>query len=417
MSADTAKKLKEWASGQKNERAEFALQLAAALEDPKQAGPWSLLDIRREFESRSGAPSGFWFKLARATLPFVRAFLLAGYLVPVLLTWFDLRSVVSEFTAFEAANAAKGGPSVNLLTFWSGGYGNAYSGTQLTGTALTVFSIVLGLIIVQIFVSLGDDFSEREADLPHELILAAQVHFARTRAMTPQEVTEVVSAATKQLSVALENVSDVVQTATDLVRTIGEASGQLEGASTKLEELTQSLGNALKPLEDLGKSLEGTNISIKESTRALDSARVSVVNVTSGFKVIEETGKRFEVSVDTAGQGFSAAVQGMGRETTSLAQRIKDASDTVSLSADGLSRMISGIESAGRLLAEMSAGAGAREPHIIAMQKIMNDTRAIAESMVEAVGGMREVLEMNLRVNQGIAEQVEKVLGDDGDFR
>lgn len=417
MSADTAGQLREWASSQRNERGEFASALAAAMGDPKQAGPWSLLDIRREFESRSGLATGAGAGARRGLLALVRALLMAGYLAPVLITWVHLRSVVQDFSAFEAANSAKNGPPVNLLTFWSGGYGNAYGGTQLAGTAVTVFVIVLFLIIAQVIVSLADDLSGREAPLPHGLILDAQLHFARTRAMTPQEVTEVVSAATKQLTAALENVSGVVQTATDLVRTVGEASGQLEEASKKLEEMTRSMGGALKPLEDLGRSLDGTNVSIQESTRALDAARVSVVNVTGGFRAIEETGKRFEQTVGDAGQGFREAVQAIGLETGGLAQKIKAASDTVGLAAEGMSGMVRGIERAGGLLAEMSAAADSREPHIAAMARIMGDMRATADTMVSAVDDLRQVLELNSRVNQAIAEEVRRVLGDDGDLR
>jgi len=126
MSEETAGQLREWASKENNPRGEFAKLLANAMDDPKQAGPWSLLDIRREFETRSGLSTIGRAGWPRYVLALLRSALLAGYLIPVLVTWLHLRSVVREFAVFEAANADQGGPSVNLLTFWAGGYGNAY---------------------------------------------------------------------------------------------------------------------------------------------------------------------------------------------------------------------------------------------------------------------------------------------------
>jgi hypothetical protein len=417
MSAETAEQLRNWASNQKNPRGEFALLMASALEDPKQAGPWSLLDIRREFEARSGSSSLGRSRPFGLLVAVLRAVLLAGYLIPVLVTWLHLRSVVGEFAVFEAANSGSGGPSVNLLTFWAGGYGNAYTGTQLVATARTVFLIVLVLVVLQFTLSMVDDLAGKETGLPDELLLQTQIHFARTRAMTPQEVTEVVSAATKQLTVALENVSGVVGTATELVRTVGEASEQLGEASEKLEAVTLSLTGALKPLEDLGRSLEGTNVSVQESTRALDAARVAVVGVTGGFRAIEETGDRFREGLTSAGANFRSAVESVSHETSGLADRVKDAASAVSGAADQTTNVVRGIGEAGRLLSELSATVDSREPHLLVMQEIVKAIAKAAKSIEDIVGQMQSAVEMNYRVNEEIAVEVRRVLGEGGENR
>jgi ABC-type transporter Mla subunit MlaD len=425
VGSDTVAALREWGTTHSSEQAKFALRVADALEDPRQGGPWSLLNLRQEFESRSGRGQSGRAQFQRYVVGAVRALLLAGYLLPVLVTWWHLRSAVDAFRSFE-----RGLPedvSVNLLTFWSGGYDGAYNGTDLVATGLQVVVPVGILLVLQLVVTVVDEFVSETEPLPHDLILEAQLAFARTRAMTPQEVTEAVSAAAEQLTVALTNVAEVVETATALVEVVGGASTQLKETSEKLERATSGLVAALTPLGELEVALRGTNESIDKSTGALENVRRSMEPVLTrfvesvlesaesmkeGFGDVSGAGRQFKIDLKDAGDSFAGLARSLGNATGDMTRKIESASEAVVRASQATDRAAAGVDNAGRALGDLSQSLGVREPHLLVIKEVASELKAAVSGMREVVEEVKQAVEMHADINRRISDEVARLVDD-----
>ena len=130
MKSNVIARLSDWAESHKGEQADFAKVLAEEMASDNRRGALSLLDIRREFESRSRAAGFKW----------LRSIVIACYLIPIMYTWFELSNVTGKFLTYSEGLPDK--TIVNLISFWSGGYNNAYGGWSLQTVATLIFLFV-----------------------------------------------------------------------------------------------------------------------------------------------------------------------------------------------------------------------------------------------------------------------------------
>lgn len=426
MAYNISQNLHEWAADRKGARFEFVRQLADAIDDPRQAGTWSLIDIRSEFAARNGSvASPVWLGAARSALmPF--------YVVPILITWWHLRNAVSEFSRFSAS--LPGESEVSFLTFWSGGYANAPDITTLQATAGWVAVVVLVIFLLQFAVTLLEEFMSSPVEPPHDLLLAAQLQLASTRAMTPQEVTEVVSAAAMQLETALQSVQGAVESATNLVTIVGEASNALHKTSSAVEQTALRLEGALEPIGELRNSLADTSTSIVESSRALDAARSQMVEVSRAFAVIADATQNFRDSVGvvraetermaSAVRNSGDALESVGSrlpQLVSTAERIASAAidsagetmkDSLVAAAQNMRESVAGAGEVARHLANLTSGVSQHGPIMKDMREITDRIEMSVNGIRNAVDEVKEAVEAFREVNSLVDEAIQRGLGN-----
>lgn len=383
MSVHIASKLNEWAGDGEDERSEFARELASAISTPGSHGVWGLLDIRREFETRAGAKASEspWLKVARVGL-------MAGYLAPIGFTWLELRQAVSAFARY--AGSTPDSADVNLLSFWAGAR-NAYHGTTLQTTGLWIVIMVVLLIAGQVIVGIFDEFAAEDESLPNDLILQAQLHLARSRAMTPQEVTEAVSAAANQLESALGKVATVVETATNLVNVIAGASRTLDGSSEKMGDVADKLGDVLVPLADLSETLKDTNESMVQTGRAITSVKDQ----------IDDAGKSLMV-IARAGTDVTTAMGQINSQATSLLDEIRQTSRSISDAGALLNRANEGNSVVADQLAQLGVQLRSHEPHLLTMLKIAEDLKSTSIGIESSVQEVKRAVQDFASINNGI---------------
>lgn len=390
MSSEIAQGLKDWAGDDADERAEFARELARALEDNSKTGVWSLIDVRREFESRSGRHSGDSWGL-RAT----RVILMAGYLGPIFFTWWELHSAVNAFARY--AETSPGEPDLNLLSFWAGAR-NAYQGTHLQTTGLRIALFVLALIIGQVYVNIKEEFGSEHSDLPNELILRAQLQFASARAMTPQEVTEVVSAAATQLETALSKVAKTVETAATLVETIANASSTLDQSSEKMSRVAEKLGEILQPITDLSKTLADTNESLKATERSIAGTKDQIDDAGKSLMVIAQAGTDLTYAMEQIRTQASSLLKEIQSTTTA----IRDAGTTIGKANESSSSVADQLSQLGVYLR-------AHEPHLLTMQKIVSDLKQTSEGIESSVHEVKQAVKDFTAINSGIQDALDQM--------
>ena len=195
MDLAAIRKIETWASGKSGPRADFARQVAEMLKDERKRPTLSLLDIRREFESRPNSSRSRWFS---NLLSVSRAFLGGLYLAPVAFTWLELRNVLGEFA--EDKSLREG---VSLISYWTGQAGD-YTGNSLQTVGMWIAVFVAILLAAQILLDLPSDAEDEISAELNQAIFEVQFDLAQTRVLTPQEFTKTISAAANELELALD---------------------------------------------------------------------------------------------------------------------------------------------------------------------------------------------------------------------
>ena len=198
MSKEIIEQLTSWSESHHGERAAFAKVIASEMTSKSRKGTLGLVDVRREFESRTESRT-FKNKLIQKSATFfrdhkskIRAAVLAMYLLPIAFTWFELSQVIDAFIVY--SNGLPPEKNANLISFWAGG-NNVYSGMHLQVVGFRIFLFILFLFFSQLLI---DWFNKEESEISPELnslIFNVQLELAKSRSLTPQEFTEAISSA------------------------------------------------------------------------------------------------------------------------------------------------------------------------------------------------------------------------------
>lgn len=274
-------KLKKWADENGGDQAEFLLEASSALEYADQRASWSFVDIPAELERRAvirqGA-SGVW-----------RVLSVVAYLLPVLITWWHLRSASSGFA--EAVKQLSKGESLDFLAYWSGAQGS-YDGTLLQTAATQVVISIFVIFGIQFFVGMREP-RERPAVTPElrSLALQTQLAFYQSRAVTPRELVDAMSEAANQLGDALEStknslgaIEQVADAVVGSAKTLNQVSESLRTSATAIANGVAPLSSLPKQLSDIVGAMENAAKSLQETQTALGSTTNSVLAVMSASR-------------------------------------------------------------------------------------------------------------------------------------
>lgn len=277
---------------------ELSNRVADALETNKDSALWSLLDLRREFEQAARNERSIWWldtgllgrmpysvrRVIRIVVQVFRLFLPVTYLAPVGYTWWHLQG------ALEGYNDISPGEDIDFLRFWSANY----SGTQLPDVAINVVVILVVISVIHVIVSAGEE-AELDGKLS-DMILEAQLIFAKSRAVTPQELSDSMSNAAQLLSDAastaarsLGNVSELSEQMSDAATTLARVSDSLTASADKISSAVQPLVALPLTVQDAVQGLQGLPAQLAEVQSQIESSTANLARAAEATRSIGES--------------------------------------------------------------------------------------------------------------------------------
>ena len=386
MNSDALKEsLKSWSDKNQGEQAELALKIAQALDDAELKSRWSLIDIRREFESRSNRYSG-WHSYI---LNLVSVIHTASYLLPIGFTWWHLSDAMRSFR--RASDSVDIGDNLNFLSFWTGADNSSYSGMKLQ----TVGIWIIGLLFVPIFfnflLNLLDDRRMRVSAELNSLILSTQLEISTARTITPEALADALSDSTTKLDVALGQMTKAVTATEQTLRSISGLTSSLELATSNS---SKTLASASTALEQQIKNLETSFSKISEVVGQLGTIGQDISTAGRSIKAI--------------GDLTLAATQVEGEVTRSLVSaksftdELSKISSAVKTDLSSLSeQMTSQINVTNELLKSLSAQISPLVSNLKTLGQVTDDNKPAILHLGDVVVATKRVVdEMHSIVNE-----------------
>lgn len=397
MSKEIIDQLNNWSASHHGERAAFAKVIASEMSTKSRKGTLGLVDIRREFESRT--ETRVWitngkFQSVITTLRRhvgkIRPLVLAMYLLPIAFTWFELSRVIDAFAQF--SNNLPPEENANLISYWAGGYKDAYSGTELQAVGVSIAVFIFILVALQLFI---DSLSQEHSDISPELnslIFNVQLELAKSRSLTPQEFTEAISSAAESLEIALMTITSVVEEASSMIGNISNATDGLTTASLTIQTVSGRLESALAPIVNLESSLSNANSTIQSSTQAMAEMRNSMTTALSSLSAFSE-------GTDMIGK-TSVAVEAA---SSRLMAQVAAAGNALGATDDRLSRALASASEIADRLADVASSTETHEPHLVTMTRIAQSLSDTAHSIHVSVQEVKAATSLFEELNREIA--------------
>lgn len=368
---ELSQNLKMWSADNPGEQGAFAKQLAMGLEDPTAAALWSLIDIPAEFERRSSGDSAYFVVANLKRIPFFRDYkagrqitkgldsvlgvidkiLPLFYLLPIAITWFSLSEVVKSYRMLGPSIGVS--EKIDFLTYWSGAgeIDSQYQGTKLSEIAFNVFAILALMILLHLFTISSQSTSHSSREL-RSLSLEAQLTFAKSRAVTPDELTDTLSIAANQLKTALEQSTSSMQSMAGMneklvsvVNTLGNVSNSLSASAQKIEYSVQPLAQLPGQLSEIFSSISALPAGLASVQHEIQASAENLADVTQTIHKMAQ--------INAATNEQTAAF------VANLAKAQLIASDFVSK-----------MENANRTIEDLAGQLQDREPHLVQLRTI-----------------------------------------------
>lgn len=336
-----AGEFRDWADklDESDPRQTLARDVADALEDAGAAKLWSQLNLRDEFGARRRFNSGRsgWLQLLSGI----------SYVLPVALAWWHLRSAFGAYA--DTVARAPSDVQINFLAFWTGAYDKeswARHTTSASTAALTILGCIVGLILVQVFANRVDESDEVEELGLNKLVTRASLEFAKNRAVTPEELSSGITAATKALGEGLANLRKAFDDTATLVSEVQGVTGTITESAQVLRAAADSLVETMKPLSNFGVSADSAANMLSSTVTAIDRAR----------SALESGAKAGAESLSGAGRELASELDAHARVMKEVREAVGGVSSTVSAAASGLRGVLEGSERANSVMTNMVDG-------------------------------------------------------------
>jgi ABC-type transporter Mla subunit MlaD len=368
---DLASEMRAWAEAHPGEQADFLQEAAEAITKPAGRAQWSFVNIPDELERRAKP---------RRTGEVLRVLAGLTYLVPVFLTWLHLRHAVAMYA--DVGRALGPGESLDFLAYWSGAEGS-FVGTTLQMTAFQVLLTIFAIPIAQLLVG----FRQPEDDAPlspelRALALRAQLLFYESRAVTPRELTDAMSAAAEQLGAALESASAQLKSFNFLAEKITASTERLESATRNLDESATKISSSVEPLAGLPAQL-----------------RVIVDATSSAASNLQATKEALATTTNSVSQIVSTT-QSASQDATRIAEATKHLVTEVSKTLERAEVVAERVKTAAEESARLGTVVSDHEPHVailnqatLKLQESVNQLLDIAKLFVYSADVYRKVNE------------------------
>ena len=366
-SRDVASELRSWASRHPGQVAELASRVADSLENDKQAALWSLVDLRREFDLAAKHNKSLWWldagfmgqlpaavrKGIRLVVGGLRLLLPVTYLAPVGFTWWHLQGALEGYNNLQL----RPGEETDFLRFWSA----TYSGMQLPEVAIVVVVMLAAISIIHLIVSAADE-GELDSELS-DLVLEAQLQFAKSRAVTPQELSDSMSRAALLLS-------DATTTAAKSLGNISELSEQMSGAATTLSYVSDSLTASAQQISSAVQPLVALPRTVQEAVQGLQGLPAQLTEVQSQIEASTANLARAAEATRSIGQSHDL----VAGQSQKLLDGLRDLNNRTSQSLDAISRAAVTIQ-------ELFTYVESQQPSVVIMGTLVEDMKLVYSSM------------------------------------
>ena len=380
MNSDALKEsLKSWSDKNQGEQAELALKIAQALDDAELKSRWSLIDIRREFESRSNRYSGWHSHI----LNLVSVIHTASYLLPIGFTWWHLSDAMRSFR--RASDSVDIGDNLNFLSFWTGADNSSYSGMKLQ----TVGIWIIGLLFVPIFfnflLNLLDDRRMRVSAELNSLILSTQLEISTARTITPEALADALSDSTTKLDVALGQMTKAVTATEQTLRSISGLTSSLElatsnssktlaSASTALEQQIKNLETSFSKISEVVGQLGTIGQDISTAGRSIKA----IGNLTLAATQVEGEVTRSLVSAKSFTDELSKISSAVKTDLSSLSEQMTSQINVTNELLKSLSAQISPLVSNLKTLGQVTDD---NKPAILHLGDVVVATKRVVDEM------------------------------------
>jgi len=346
-----AVRLEEWAGDRQGAQELLAKRVANVLTKKIGTTTWSFLNLREEFEVRNSQPTRR-DSVASFLLPIL-------YLLPIFITWLHMWIALNAFKDLTRSDNI--GP-FDFITFWTSGYERHRPPATLQDAALQVIIALTGIAAAQWLLRKSGVEIGISSEL-HDLIMDAQLEISKLKAVTPQEMADSLTEASRSLETALARTGSSMDS-------IGAFSKELSTVTTGLQAVTQSLDQsatrverAVEPLMALPHILSQTVTSVAGITERLSEARAQMDSTSdNAYRLAEIT---YELINKTSG---------VLNELDAVTRRINIAGETSD-------RFITTMSAAAEISKELADVVDNYSPHILALREIAEKFRMTTNSL------------------------------------
>jgi len=393
MVSSTAQQLRDWSIRHPGELARLSISVANGLESSDQAALWAQIDLRREFEvlaerertlrwldsgPLASSPANIR-SAVRRVVGALRILLPVTYLAPVAFTWWHLRGALTGFSQISLPP----GESTDFLRYWSADY----SGMLLPDVAFGVF-VMLSLIAgLHFAVSAGDE-GELDSELS-DLIRSAQLELARSRAVTPQELSDSMSRAAQLLS-------DAATTAATSLQNVAELSENMTSAAETLSYVSQSLTSSAQQIASSVEPLIALPRTVQEAVQGLQGLPAQLADVQDLIEGSTENLARAAEAIRSIGQSHDL-VAGQSQQ---LLDSLRDLNVRTGSSLDAASQASVRIK-------ELYTYVESQKPSVVIMGTIVEDMKLVYASMNRIAEEFKAAADTFQRANDDYRRQAE----------
>lgn len=371
---DLSKKLASWAERHSGTRSDFAHKLKNGIWNADAGTVWSLVNIREEFESRTSYDYGVrWLnrgplshlpvkvkKTIQSVTSAIETILPLTYLVPIAITWFHLQGVLDAYRASQ--NDLQPGETIDFLGLWSGARPDLYGGTQMSTVAVQVFWSIIAIAIFHILVSTQEDVDVIDDELA-ELILDIQLELSKSRAVTPQELSDSLTLAAKKLESALKKTTDSLESLNLMSSNMAGAANTLDSVSNSLSFSASSIENAVQPLVALPTSIDLALMGIGGLPEKLMQVQQKIDASTSNLSLVAEMMKN---------------IAGSNQEVVLQSQTLLDGIRRINVT---VTESVGILGDSAKVLIQLSEIVDGHRPHSVVMRETAEIMKEVRNSM------------------------------------
>ena len=374
--------LTAWVGNRSDASAKFVERLVPVFKSPEQRKLWAFVDIRREFEALIRDPEDLVADepiVDRRNL--VQMLLPIFYVVPILVTWFELGLAVRSYRE-ESQNSS--GQTIDFLAVWSGAQGD-HSGFGIqwvaVGIVVSIILIMAGHVVNSRLTSRIEELGKERHEQISALLLDAQLVLVKSRAVTPEDMADSLTLAAGVLQDALTEVAGVLPRFETISTRLDDVVTGLAGASQSLDSTSRVIGTAANSLNDLparaaplvqilGDAPEALQGMLQVFTRTTNEASNVNRSIVDAGEQLTKEAALVAGAIATIGRQLSDLVREVGTASTlftdipralaeparvarDLAEGLESATPVAIVFRDGSEQMRESIKALGKMVEEL----------------------------------------------------------------
>jgi ABC-type transporter Mla subunit MlaD len=301
-----------------------------------------------------------------------------AYLVPIGITWFHLQGVLSAYKLSGSQLAP--GESIDFLSLWSGARPDLFDGTQMATVAVQVFWSIVVIAILHALSSTQNENDKIDQELD-ALILDIQLELSKSRAVTPQELSDSLTEAASKLEAALQQTSSTLSSLNDVSSKMQHAADTLNDVSSSMSASAASVEAAVQPLIELPTSIDRALAGISGLPERLIQVQQKIDASTSNLSLVAEMTR----SIVNNNEDVAA-------QSRQLLEAIRQINATTSES-------VSVLRDSARVVTELSEIVDGHRPHSVVMRETAELMKEVRDSMNRVADEFRYSAEQYKRVN------------------